>query len=211
LRPTFVYETLTGQQSKLDTLEQRAAKESWIVEEHERRLGEHGALLSDLVALLTAGLRVWQSNADPRKRKLLGNALRNAFDPEQYKQGLTLRLLGILEELEYGEVWVLRTMREQFDKWPREKGVLLVTSHELQRARDNGDTVVPIRVDDVRPGSLIDDHIKRLEDHRLVSPQHKGWLLDGKSANSALKVYLPSAMGERLLALVADQEADKEP
>lgn len=215
----FVFETLlqlkadgAAHKSRLDTYEQRLLTVSWIVEEHQRRLGEWGAIPSDLAALVDASSKVWKRNADARKRKLLRNALLNAFDPKQYAEGLTLRLLGILEDLEYGDVWVLRTMREQFDKWPRDKnGTLLVTADDLKSAREHGDTVVPIRIDDVRQGSLIDDHIKRLDGHRLVYPQHKGWLLNGKSENSALKVPLPSAMGERLLALLAEPEADKAP
>ena len=138
---------------RLDNFEQRLATLSWLAEEFGTRLGERGARHSDLIALLTAGFEVWRSTADAKKRKLLGNALRNAFDPQQYEEGLTLRLLSILVELTYGEIFVLRQQKELLEKWPRVgPGVFKVSNHDLQRAHSNS-SEVPLRASDLAKGS----------------------------------------------------------
>lgn len=211
---SFVTDTLQGlteqsaqHKKRLDTFEQRQLKMAWVVEEFERQLGEKGARPSDLVALLEAGFEVWKKNADARKRKLLGNALRNAFDPKQYEEGLTLRLFSILRDLNYGEIYVLRELKGQFEKWPKDKtGALRVTNADFERFRSH-DLTPPLRTGDVRPDSLLADYIKRLRDHGLVFTKHRGWVHDDKPTNSSLEMNALTELGERLLTLTADAPA----
>jgi hypothetical protein len=104
---------------RLDTFEQRLAKLTWIIEEFEARLGEHGAVSSDLAALLEASFKVWKATADAKKRKLLGNALLNVFDPRMYEEGLSLRLLDILSGLTYGDVHTL-SLADENERYSRD-------------------------------------------------------------------------------------------
>lgn len=200
---TFVYDTLTGQQTRLDTLEQRVHRESWLVEEHERRLGEHGALLSDLTAILTAGLRVWQSTADAKKRKLLGNALRNAaFNPTQYEEGLTLLLLSILAEVTYGDIWVLRTLDEHVRTWPRAENTgALIMSPDGKPHPDGG---VPLLVGSTPKRSLIATHVNRLREHGLVVTGHRNLALGNGISGNAAEINEPTELGIRLLKLTSE-------
>ena len=69
----------------------------------------------DVAATLRSIEEVSRKTADAKKRRLLRNALVNAFDPDLYKQGLTRRLLRILEDLEYGEVALLARIPK--DPW----------------------------------------------------------------------------------------------
>jgi|GEM_PF-4808951 len=62
---------------------------------------------ADVAAVFGAVIQASKKTADVNKRRLLKNALINAFDPEQYQAGLTLRLISILEDLEYGDVELL--------------------------------------------------------------------------------------------------------
>ena len=62
---------------------------------------------ADFAAVVKAVLQASEKTADSRKRRLLKNALTNAFDLEQYHSGLTLRLISILVDLEYGDVELL--------------------------------------------------------------------------------------------------------
>ena len=59
---------------------------------------------ADIAAVMKAIIDVSEKTADYRKRRLLKHALVNAFDIEQYRAGLTLRLVAILKDLEYGDV-----------------------------------------------------------------------------------------------------------
>ena len=65
---------------------------------------------ADFVAFIEAADRVSRKTADSKKRRLLRNALVNAWNPELYEDGLSLRLLSLLEALEYGDICVLREM-----------------------------------------------------------------------------------------------------
>jgi hypothetical protein len=122
----FVFEVLmklegasARHKGRLDTFEQRLAKLTWIIEEFEARLGEHGAVSSDLAALLEASFKVWKATADAKKRKLLGNALLNVFDPRMYEEGLSLRLLDILSGLTYGDVHTL-SLADENERYSRD-------------------------------------------------------------------------------------------
>lgn len=198
---TFVTDTLQGltgesgqHKRRLDTLEQRQLKMAWVVEEHERQLGEKGALRSDLVALLEAGFEVWKKNADARKRKLLGNALRNAFDPKQYEEGLTLRLFSILKDLEYGDIWALREVKAQGAFL--QQGRIDVTGHANQQPPSK----VPLGANWAGGKPLVSDHLKRLHSHGLIYKTSRATVEKSQS----LDVNEPTELGERLLALTAD-------
>lgn len=62
---------------------------------------------ADVAAIINAAMKASEKTADAKKRKLLKNAVVNAFDVKQYQQGLTLRLFKILEGVEYGDVEIL--------------------------------------------------------------------------------------------------------
>lgn len=62
---------------------------------------------ADIAAIVQAVTEASEKTADYKKRRLLKNALVNAFDIEQYKNGMTLRLISILKKLEYGDVAML--------------------------------------------------------------------------------------------------------
>lgn len=196
---------------RLGTFEQRQAKMQWVIEEFEQRLGAQEARPSDLAALLDASFKVWQATADAKKRKLLGNALRNAFDPKQYEEGLTLRLLGILKDLDYGEIWVLKTMHEQFAKIQINGGLLSVSSTLFKHEHDEGR--VPLRAGSLFPDTLLAYHVQRLTEHGLCAKRKLRHMLDGKEPayDPHLEVIKPTTLGGRLLALVAEREAEKEP
>lgn len=70
---------------------------------------------ADVAATIEAALEVSRKTADAKKRRLLRNAIVNAFDVEQYQTGLTLRLFSILQEVEYGEVELLRRIADASD------------------------------------------------------------------------------------------------
>ena len=67
---------------------------------------------ADVAAIINAAMKASEKTADAKKRKLLKNAVVNAFDIEQYQAGMTLRLFKILENVEYGDVIILRKIVE---------------------------------------------------------------------------------------------------
>ncbi len=71
---------------------------------------------ADFAAVVKAVLQASEKTADSKKRRLLKNALINAFDLEQYSNGLTLRLIAILEDLEYGDIELLGRILEADQK-----------------------------------------------------------------------------------------------
>lgn len=197
---------------RLGTFEQRQAKMQWVVEEFEHRLGTLEARPSDLAALLDASYKVWQSTADAKKRNLLGNALRNAFDPKLYDEGLTLRLLSILRDLDYGDVHVLKRMREQKVKIPSHpRGILSLRSEQL--ARDHEEGRIPLRASNLVPDSLIAYHVQRLTDHGLCCKRRLPFRLDGTQSpgDGMIEVITQTVMGGRFLALIADSETKADP
>ncbi|MBE9067356.1 hypothetical protein IQ260_11885 [Leptolyngbya cf. ectocarpi LEGE 11479] len=67
---------------------------------------------ADFAAIVKAVLQASEKTADSRKRRLLKNALTSAFNLEQYSNGLTLRLISILEGLEYGDIELLNRISQ---------------------------------------------------------------------------------------------------
>jgi hypothetical protein len=66
---------------------------------------------SDISALFEAATRVSRKTADSQKRRLLKLALVNAFDKDLYNEGITLRLMKILENLFYGDIQFLNRLK----------------------------------------------------------------------------------------------------
>lgn len=62
---------------------------------------------TQVYALVRAVVDAQRKTFHPGKRAILQAALLNAFDPEEYESGETLRLLGILDDLHYGDIALL--------------------------------------------------------------------------------------------------------
>lgn len=182
-----------------EDLKTRMEKVEGIIAEWEDRLGPSGARPSDLVAVLEAGYRTWKSTADDKKRKLLGNALRNSFDPKQYEEGLTLRLLGILTELTYGDIWTLKRLSDNLVHIRR------VTVNAIRtEPNDHHPYSEP------QTGSLDHDQFERLKSYRLVhARRYTQHLTTGRGSERTASI--PSELGLRLLALVAEQTSTQDP
>ncbi|MDC0716147.1 hypothetical protein [Nannocystis bainbridge] len=181
--------TLEEIQKALQDSDRRTAKLQATLEEWQTRLGHLGASPSDLVALFRAGFDVWRQSSDAKKRKLLGNALRNAFDPKQYEEGLTLRLLGILSELTYGDIRTLIDMGPNLE-------------FRKQPYRFRSENMPPVNMG--LPDSLEHDHAVRLISRRLAIETDFG-ISDTRGR------CIPTQLGLRLLALVEAQAEAEEP
>lgn len=68
---------------------------------------------SDIGAVLLEASKVYRGTVGREKRRLLRNAIVNAFDREQYEAGITRRLLRVLDDLEYGDVRFLADLSSQ--------------------------------------------------------------------------------------------------
>jgi hypothetical protein len=98
LQFNWLLEQIPSIQNKLDIL-----LKSLPAEEHP--------IPSDISALFESADRVSRKTADSRKRKLLKLALVNAFDKKLYNEGITLRLMEILENLFYGDIQFLNRLK----------------------------------------------------------------------------------------------------
>lgn len=203
----FVFETVlqlkadsAGHKQRLDTYEQRLKMLTWTVEEFERRLGERGAVPSDLAALLEASFRVWQATADAKKREFHRNALRNAFDPKQYEEGLTLRLFGIFEELTYGDIWTLRRLKEHHRDWPKSAATRY---YQIITKVHYDDHDAPIQINN-NERLMVAEHMTCLRQHRLIYKGHRQFEIDGRVASQLTNTNEVTELGDRFLALMAD-------
>ncbi len=151
----------------------------------EERLAESAPTAADVFAFVEAVGRVSRKTADSEKRRLLRAAVVNAFDPEMYEQGLTLRLLSILEELEYGDVAFLRQLDE---------------GESLQ-------VVVEGRHEDW-PVSLARHHVGVLLDSGLVETNQENVSAPRRIPGSLYGAV--TVLGNRLLQLVAEPAQDDE-
>jgi hypothetical protein len=128
---------------------------------------------SDISAVLEAVQRVYRRTADRKKREVLRQAVINAFDPALYAEGLTLRLLRIVEELEYGDVAMLRRLAEadtgsmKAATIPRANEAL--DRHHLQQLRQAQLVLIPVarRAEDVLSGGNWDVRVAELG-HRML-------------------------------------------
>lgn len=92
----------------------------WLLEDIDRIRAATEELKSrrpvtagEVAAVLTAAQRVAKKTSESNKRRLLQNAVVNAFDEALYEEGLTLRLLHLLEDLQYGDVHFLRERKDK--------------------------------------------------------------------------------------------------
>lgn len=79
---------------------------------------------TDVRAVLAAARIVFEGTASSRKRRELHNAVVNAFNPRVYERGQTIRLLEVLDNLQYGDIYLLRciadgTRASAYAEWPR--------------------------------------------------------------------------------------------
>lgn len=121
---------------------------------------------TDVAAVIRAVIKASEKTADHQKRQLLKNALVNAFNREQYQAGLTLRLLSILEDLEYGDIYVLRKILKSEESKNNELSHLDLSSEHRMR-------VYQVKTifgnNDLSTASIIFHHIDILESQKLIS------------------------------------------
>jgi hypothetical protein len=91
----------------------------WVLEQISKISGKLDKLLAelpleeqpepaDVAAIIEAAMEASRKTAGAEKRQLLKNAVVNSFNPAQYQTGLTLRFFSILQDVEYGDVELLR-------------------------------------------------------------------------------------------------------
>lgn len=135
---------------------------------------------ADVAATIHASIEASQKTADAKKRQLLKNALVNAFDIQQYRAGLTLRLFTILRDVEYGDVKLLRYIKNK-----KEKADVSALFRSF--------------------GGLVIHHIEVLEKLRLITlwGHQRGDNLDRNSGGYAVV----SELGSRFLNFVAEPDS----
>lgn len=72
----------------------------------------HQVKSGDIAAVVRAQRKARQSTYTAEKRAMLRNAAINAFDPEVYKQGLAIRMMRLLDEVEFADVVILRRIKD---------------------------------------------------------------------------------------------------
>ncbi|UJR84282.1 hypothetical protein [Sandaracinus amylolyticus] len=165
------------------------------IEEIDERLRslEPTAKAGDVAAVLAMYLDAARSSADDEKRRILTNAVVNAFDAKQYREGLTRRLFAILSQMEYPEIYLLRRIEEKArpvsarGRWEKDDRMRLRPWYDARA------------LDSTLASRLVDlGLILRL--HPLGEPH-----LPESSPDTADTTML----GERLLALVADRATNR--
>lgn len=169
-----------------------------IVEENVEKLLEdpdvrREDLASSTAAILLGWERAYRATGDAKKRRVIMAALGNAFRPELFKEGLTLRLFRILEDLDYPE---LRFLREEFGP-ERNLARWVATKAKVEAAENGRETNAATRALEasVRAGTRDGELLERLSSHRLVR-----WVSEPQQARVTW-------LGDRLLALCADSES----
>lgn len=159
---------------KVRALEAAQAELEARVQALRTKLGEDEPLASSLHAAMAAWSRAWNSTHSSKKQRLITAVLVSTFDPECYDVGLSLRLMRLLEDLDYPELELLRTI----GKAPRDH---------------------PVTWGDATEGSLKRDLIRRLHDAGLV-----WWPDAWNERLSAGNIRTPrtSELGDHLLRLV---------
>ena len=140
---------------------------------------------ADVAAIINAAMKASEKTADAKKRKLLKNAVVNAFDIEQYQEGMTLRLLSILENVEYGDVEMLRNVYL--------KNVKETSGTQIKTLKSNASSGV---------GDILFHHLKILEDQDLIVMWNKGSPLGVGSQG----VTIISKLGEVFLEFVKEAQ-----
>ncbi|MEL6556188.1 MAG: hypothetical protein AAFQ63_22435, partial [Cyanobacteria bacterium J06621_11] len=142
----------------------------------ERLPSDEQPQAADVAAVIQSVIEASEKTADYKKRQLLQNALVNAFDIEQYQAGMTLRLIDILKEVEYGDVEllgrILRVHNEVLDikdidselekELPRNDNIALEHKRQIVKAKKLFKDV------DLSTASMFHHHLSILEKHGLV-------------------------------------------
>lgn len=98
----------------------------WVLEQISKISGKLDKLLvelpleeqpepADVAAIIEAAMEASRKTAGAKKRQLLKNAVVNSFNPAQYQAGLALRFFSILQNVEYGDVELLRRIASASD------------------------------------------------------------------------------------------------
>lgn len=150
-----------------------------------RALEERGTppRAGDVAGVIATYLDAARSAVDDRKRRVLTNAVVNAFDPELHDLAITRGLFGILERLDYAEIHLLARIAEaqQGTKW-----------------------IAPW----LPYGSISAVHADRLSAERLIQRKPTAESQPGPGyVKTTDDVAYTSELGDRLLALAADPPA----
>lgn len=140
---------------------------------------------ADVAAIINAAMKVSAKTADAKKRKLLKNAVVNSFDIEQYQEGLTLRLFSILENVEYGDVEILRQICQKNIK---EKDGTHISTLKILPSSGIGD--------------ILYHHLKILEEQDLIVMWNKANPL-GAGSQGVTKI---SDLGEKCLEFIKETQ-----
>lgn len=158
--------------------------ESELIANLEARVAEGGQahIAGNAAATANAWWKAWRSTPDDKKRRLLMAALVNAFDKDTYEEGLAMRLLSIVSELDYGELYLLKVLVERPQK------------------------LLDLMPKDYVAGGIIGYHLTRLEEQRLVRFGNLfGMLAQANQGNPrAWESVHPTSLGTRLAALLKD-------
>ena len=106
LTPAFARTPRIVHEARLGHLEDRVA-ELWAAHEAAKERGQD-VDPADVGAMAESLARGMRRTADPKKRRLLRAAARNAFDPALYEEGVVLELMDMLETLTYADVAIVR-------------------------------------------------------------------------------------------------------
>lgn len=161
-----------------------------IVEQNAERLLEdpdvrRKDLASNTAAILVGWERAYRATGDAKKRRVIMAALGNAFQPKLFKEGLTLRLFGMLEQLDYPEIRFLRTA---FGPEGHIKSDMVHRSNVK-----------------FAEGTETREHLERLKELRLVG--WRGAWDSTPNAGEFIKYAKRTWLGDQLLALCEDTEA----
>ena len=138
---------------------------------------------ADVAAIINAAMKASEKTADAKKRKLLKNAVVNAFDIAQYQAGMTLRLFTVLEKVEYGDVEMLRKIHQQ--------NLVEQKATHIGTLKSNTSSGI---------GDILFHHLKILEEQDLIVMwNHSNPLGAGNQG-----VTLISDLGEKFLEFVKE-------
>jgi hypothetical protein len=134
---------------------------------------------TDVVATVMQAVDIYRRTNNRNKRELLRAALVNAFNPDFYEEGLTRRLLRLVDELEYGDIYWLGRIIDM-SQTPN----TTVGEHHLDGAALH--------------------HCEVLAEYRLIE-RHQ-WQLaprtGGYSTSGPTRQAVPTWLGERLVCFV---------
>lgn len=129
----------------------------------------------DISSILSAANRISKKTADAKKRRLLQQAIVNAFDSELYRQGIVLRLMKLLEDLQYGEIELLERILSAEADADREFGIFKHSKSSTGRESKINQAIIEARKakvifkgHSISADSLLLDHLETLEDFGLI-------------------------------------------